>query len=280
LLRPIDESTVNEAFSLLCRGFPNTPRVFWQSALDRVNAIDRSNHGWPMGYLLAWKGQHVGVLLTFASRPRVTTRNERTVVNLSSWYVEEECRWLAPMMLKRVLAAEGTVFTDLTPSSTLTRMLPALGFTQWTNGSIVAVTSTWNSGGTTAVVEPLHRVRPDACVALRRLMEDHAAADCIVGVLWHASGCQPIVFRRRRIKGIRGAELIFAPDRQSVVRHLPAIARFLAREKVFLISIDGWRDESRFPALFRRRNEGRYFKGDMDSRSTDYAYSELVYLRM
>ncbi|MBV8524431.1 MAG: hypothetical protein JOY71_20280 [Acetobacteraceae bacterium] len=116
-------------------------------------------------------------------------------------------------------------------------------------------------------------------LAFRRLMDDHAAADCIVGVLCHAAGEEePTIFQRRLINGLRGAELVFAPNRQSVIRHLPAVARFLAKQNVFLLRIDVSEGESRLPGVFvRRARQAKYFKGDMDSKSTDYAYSELVY---
>ncbi|WP_204321926.1 hypothetical protein, partial [Streptococcus pneumoniae] len=67
--------------------------------------------------------------------PDGTTRD---VVNLSSWYIDEAHRWLAPRMLKAVISEAGTVYTDLTPSPSVVHLNGRLGLTVWTDGVLLA----------------------------------------------------------------------------------------------------------------------------------------------
>lgn len=83
-----------------------------------------------IGQLLMKGDDAVGVLLTIRSRLAETGR---TVVNLSSWYVEPSSRWFAPRMLQMATSSEEDIFTDLTPSPEACKLNERLGFTTITN---------------------------------------------------------------------------------------------------------------------------------------------------
>src|SRR5688572_17763039 len=126
-LEPIEDESLGDAVSILSRGFPSRPPSFWKESMERLAAYRRATGGPPIGRLMTVEGRRVGVILTIASKHRSGER-ERDVVNLSSWYVEDEYRWLALRMLERIVADENVVFTDLSPSPQTARLNEQLGF--------------------------------------------------------------------------------------------------------------------------------------------------------
>jgi hypothetical protein len=242
--------------------------------------MQRSGQSWPYGYLLQVSGKDVGVLLTIVSEREILGGTRSRVVNLSSWYIDQPNRWLAPMMLKCLLDDERAVFTDLTPTMTVARMIPAFGFKRWNEGAII-VPLPWTaivSHGALSVI-PLDQVPSDALTAsVRQMLEQHAEMGCVAGVLSDGAVWHPLLFYWTRMKGVPVIYLVYAESRRVVIDNLGEIARFLFREKALLLAIDADRHNCPQGCIFTQRTPKRYFKGEMCSDRIDYAYSELITL--
>lgn len=276
-LRAIDAETLGDALVVLGRGFPDRDRAFWERGFARLGP---GHDAAPLGYLLGSGGENVGVLLTFRSERVRPDGGTRLVVNLAGWYVDPDHRWKAPMMLRHVVAGEGVVFTDLTPSHAVERINPALGFAPWNEGQVITFLPPWGALRARAAVEVT--AFEDARAALTRpgdydLLERHAAMGCIAAVLREPGGASPLLFRVRRRKGFRVAQLVYAESRLTVLAHRTAIARFLVARGILVLSVDADRADCPRGSFFRQGRR-RFLKGPLDRDRLDYAFSELVLL--
>lgn len=278
MLRPLDEGTVDEALALLKRGFPNRPERYWTAAFARMKAVKPPDCPWPYGFLFLWEEAPAGIILTLASDRWDEEKDHRTVVNLSSWYVDEKVRCLANRMLKRVIEFHDSTFTDLTATSSVSKINKRLGFTPWTSHTLYlflpAALLTPRRKDTT--VTPLYRCARDAIgPATRMLLEKHAELGCETPVLVTKNGCHPLVFVPARRKGIPVVRLIYAEDRRAVLENIGAVARFLLRKGFRILVLDGEASE-RPPGVVYRKEQMTWYRGKMNRLSTDYAFSEYV----
>lgn len=277
MLRPIDFQTLDETLPVLARGFPGMGRDRWIAALDRLRRFGASDPSARAAYLLQQNGRDVGVILAIPS-----TRGTADVVNLSSWYVDPEHRWRAPRMLQSVVACSTTLFTDLTPTTPVRAVIGRLGFRGWTEGTLLFTLPLFAIGraGSSRVV-PLRDLPADAFAGpTRRMLDEHAALDCIVGGLWDGSGLHPLIFSRRTYRGVRVARLIFTDDRAAVFAQIAAIARFLLRERCLLLAVSADRRERIAGSIFTQRPAPAFYKGPNPPAQGDLAYSEFVFLQV
>lgn len=281
-LHPIDERAFERACAVLQRGFPRKRADFWLTGFERHRRTRRPGR-WPYGYLLRDGARDAGVILTFESEREAPGGGRQAVVNLSSWYMDEASRWLAPMMLKSVVSAPDTTFTDMTSTPSVARINAVLGFRSWTE-AVSGVFLPWAGAragaGESGRLLTLDRAPHDALSPFERdLLEAHARMGCVSRVLVADGGWHPLIFMRSRRWGVPVARLIFAKDRRTVADNLPAIARSLMRDGLMLLLIDGRADLRLRGTLFHRRRVTQ-FKGQMDPASIDGAYSELVHLNL
>jgi hypothetical protein len=280
MLVPIDDARLGQAMDLLERGFPRRTRRDWEDGIERLRAFDPAAVN-PIGHMLVRKNKPCGVLLTLRGQSVPPAGAPFKVTNLSSWYIEPEHRMLAPLMLRDIVRASGTVFTDLTPSDRVIPMLPAFGF-QPLNRGISAVTLP------VAAMKPTRHARvsnltdlPEGALlpTVRTLLERHVQQGAIAGVLNVGAACHPLLFLPRLLRGLPTAQLIYCDSNSAVVDNLGAIARFLLkRGKVVLlldVPLDGDVPGTHFPNRGMKFAKGGCFKG-----RTDYAGSELLFFRM
>ncbi|MGU9978813.1 hypothetical protein ACJ4V0_02110 [Phreatobacter sp. HK31-P] len=252
-------------------------RDFWKEGLLRQSQFHIAQDLGPVGQLLWVKGEPVGVILTMRSRRGGDAA--RTVVNLSSWYVDDRYRLLAPRMLQQVLAEPSSTFTDLTPSPPVTAMMERFGFVRRHDGGLI-------------IPLPLAALRPGAGGAIagvdaadigadaRRLLDDHLTFGCLVCFLRAEGADQPLVFSTARRKGLPTARLIYATDVAAVHRNLGPIARFLLRNGAICLELPAKRDEAVFGGWFSQRSRPTFVRGDAVTAEVDHAYSEFVFLRI
>lgn len=280
MIEPITAGNTEEALAILSRGFPSRSVEFWRSGLDRLVRYHDIAAAGPSGYIMTAKGTPVGVMLTMRST-RTGADRPRTVLNLSSWYVDEEHRWLAPRMLQKVLGEQADVVTDLTPSEPVRAMIQKLGFVRRHEGALVAVlglsalqfdlaASVSSFGG--------HEDELDADT--RRLLADHAELGCIVALLRTREALHPLVFSPTRRKHLASARLVYARNLAMVRAHVGAIARYLLAQGVLFAEIPANRGDSAFGAWFTTRPPPTFVRGELDSDMVDHAYSEFVFLRI
>lgn len=282
MLRPISFEALDTTLPILSRGFPGMRPGGWTSAIARLRAFGASDMQARAGYLLEHDGKDVGVILTIPSTRSDDSGEPRRVVNLSSWYIDPEHRWRAPRMLQTVTACNATLFTDLTATPSVRSMIGRLGFRGWTEGTLVFALP-WHAmkaAGSSHVV-PLRDLPPDAFAGpTRRMLDRHAALDCISGGLWDGATLHPLIFSRKIYRGIRAARLVFADSRAAMFAHLPAIARFLLRERILLLAVNADQSERVPGSLFTRRTSPAFYKGPAAPAPCDLAFSEFVFLQI
>ncbi len=277
MLKPIDTNDLGPALDVLKRGFPTRSAAFWRSGFDRVMSAGPRAAEWPLGYFFLRDGEVHGIILTIATwRSRGEAR--QLVVNLSSWYVDTDARWAAPSMLMEVFSARpSTAITDLSPAPAVAKISLLLGFKRWTDGFLLmSLPHTLLGGEKHARVVPLRKLPADALNdADRQLLEDHERLGCIAAALDGGTAWRPLVFARRKLRGLPCAHLIYADSRREALAHRRSLALFLLRQGIPFLRIEANAAERPRGGVFRPGN--KLFRGDMSLERIDYAYSELVY---
>jgi hypothetical protein len=279
MLEPIEKHSMEEARALLARGFPMRAPAFWASGLERLAAFHEAASLGPVGQIMRMKGEAVGVILTMRSRREGQEgAASRSVVNLSSWYVDERFRLLAPRMLQQVLAEPVDTFTDLTPSPPVTDMIGRFGFERrFDGGAILALPMLALRMGP-GHVAPVETASVDAGTG--RMVEDHLGLGCLACALVEGDTARPVVFAAGRRKGLPAARLVYADDLASVRRNLGEIARFLLARGVICLEMPANRSDVAPGTWFSGRSRPTFVRGLDATAAVDHAYSEFVFLRI
>ena len=229
-IRPITtDDDVALALALLTEGFPGKPAAIWPAFFQRLRILGTNElAGVPFGYLMTDGNRAIGVMMTPAMAREGPDGTRGLVVNLSSWYVVPAERWRAVRMLQTVLKRHDAMFTDLTPTLEVQAMLPAFGFVPINSGVLITlmpVVAALPAGGA-----KVRRFKPDdpaLPAATRRILSAHEAAGCLAAVLNMDGLSIPLLFRKRKLKGVSAAKLIYCSDLQRLQAGMPAVARFL-----------------------------------------------------
>lgn len=282
-LRAIGVDDLETAKLLLCEGFPNRSTAFWDQALDRLQRLgSNAAAGVPFGYFMLDGDVPVGVVLTPASL-RHRPDGVRTIVNFSSWYIRPDHRWRASVMLRAILRAHDAMFTDLTPTDEVRRMLTAFGFTPLNTGTAVhALALSVLRPARKAVVRDLSASPGEAIPAeTRDLLEAHRAIGCIAAVLEADGRSHSLMLKPRRHRGLPAATLIHSSSNEALARHFPALARYLVRRGILLLQTD----KDALPGLsgqvvrpFGVKFAKPHKRYGVDPDTTDYIGSELCIL--
>lgn len=276
MLKPFGPGDRASALQLLDEGFPERGRAFWEKALDRLlNWPGNAAVDYPPGFFWCDKDEPVGVILTPAS-PRGTGETALLpVVNVSSWYVRESHRWKAPLMLRALFRDERVVFTDLTPTPEVQKMLPSFGFVpacegiEWIGTPVLAIRSSearvtrWQPGTMLAPGSP-----PD------NLILEHVAWGCTVLVLEQGHLRHLVVLKSMKVRGLPGARVLFAGCRGALEAGLPALARHMLLRGTIILLIDARPEDRRGPGY---RTHGIWFaRAKSFPNRTDHFGSELA----
>jgi hypothetical protein len=279
MLEPIDSTNLTIALDLLERGFPRRSRAFWEWGIERITRYNAPSAPNSIGQLLVVKGSKVGVMLTPQAQSRGRSGQPRNVTNLSSWYVEPDHRFLAPLMLREMVRDSGTVFTDLTPSKDVVRMLPGLGFKPLNAGISaiplpLAAIRHRGAGRVSSFSEIAAGSLPDDDASF---LEHHAAFGATAAVLSVDRRHYPLLFISRTVRHIPTAELIYCDDTALLMKELGAIARFLLKQGKLILFVDIPLDFKVPGAHFVGRGL-KFAKGEWTFGGTDFAGSELLLL--
>ena len=286
MLRPIDDACFGHALDALGRGFPDRPAASWTAGLERLAALGGpASTGIPLGWVLEHGGRAVGVVLTLATLRRGPDGPSWPLVNVSSWYVDPEHRWRGPAMLRSVLRAHDAVYTDLTPTPSVAKLLPALGFERLSEGRAVHLLPL-------SALEPARgaRVEPiDGPSGLlldeptRGLLDAHRRIGCTAAVLRTDDAATGLLFRATRIRRVPAVELLWCTDHAALRRGTGALARWLLRRGVAAMLTD-LRPEAGLVGHLRRTRNARFVRGargrDWFATRTDFAGSELCLLEL
>ncbi len=283
-VRPI-ESPEDRAIAveLLTQGFPAKPAAIWTAFFERLQMLGTNvQTGVPLGYLLPGADGDTGVMITPASYRARPDGTDGLVVNLSSWYVAASDRWRGGRMLQAVLKRHEAMFTDLTPTPEVQAMLPAFGFKSINSGIVITllpVAAAQPAGGFS--VGTLDQSEAALSKPVAHMLKAHQAVGCLAGTLDAGGNAVPLLFRRRVLKGVPAAKLIYCPDMARFQEALPAVARFLIKHGIGLLLSDDTGAPIRSGQMRRQRGI-KFVKPGAglahDPKATDHTASELALL--
>lgn len=276
MLIPLTTARSSEAIELLIEGFPERGRDFWENGLERLFSWPGNRESrYPPGYLWFDKQDLAGIVLTPASLRGGNGEGRRAVVNVSSWYVREPYRWKAPLMLRTLFQGDEVVFTDLTPTEDVQKMLPAFGFKPVSEGIewIATPLEAFRFSRST-----LRRWRPGLALAAGsppdELIAQHVSWGCSAFVLEQRGENVLVVTKPMRVRGLPGARVLFAGRRKALEAGLSALSRFMLLRGVLILRIDARAKERRGWGF---RSAGIWFaRGDTFEDLTDHFGSELA----
>lgn len=286
MLVPFFEAQLDTALALLREGFPHRGDGFWRTALKRLFELSSTNAtGVPAGYFLMDGSEAVGIILTPASVRRAPNGDMRRVVNLSSWYVRPGQRWRAAAMLRQVLNAADAIYTDLTPTAEVIRLLPAYGFAPLNTGLFIdplPLVALRAEAGATII--DLADVPPGALPQDERaLLSGHASMGCVIAALHDGHAWWPLAFKISQIKRVPVATLVYSGDNRRFNKHLGTIARFLLRRGCLALVRDARDGETKRRSTRYAKRGLKFAKSTPEdtwffNHRTDFAGSELCVL--
>jgi hypothetical protein len=281
MLQPIDDANLGQAVDLLAKGFPRGSRRFWEQGVERVARYNAWSKEPEIGQLLIANGKPAGVILTLHSHSLQACGARYKVTNLSSWYVDPQHRHLAPLMLRKLMRASDTVFTDLSPSDRVIPMLGPLGFRPL-NAGLVAIALPLAAfrtprGGSVIGLEDVNRAALSP--STRELFERHVQFGALAAVLSADGRHVPLLFIERTIRKLPAVQLVYCDDNRLFCQHMGAVARFLLKRRKPLMIID-IPPGGAVPGVAFVGRGMKFAKGGYFENRTDYAGSELLVLNL
>jgi hypothetical protein len=276
-IREIADADIVAVAELLSRGFPERKRGFWLRALTELIKHEQPPGLPRYGYVMQRQGIPVGVILTLFSEIRDGKRFAIRC-NPCAWYVDPPFRAYAGLLFAKALTHGSVTYLNVSPTRGTRRMIEALGFSRYCNGTFIAV-PLFNivSGETGAkVVSAYSRLRSGDDPFEKDLLVNHAEHGCISVWCQSAGQAYPFVFSRQLAKGcVPYARLIYCRAVDDFVRFAGPIGRYLALRGCLFVMIGA---NGTLPGLvgrFRSDALPRYFKGPQRPDLADVAYTEF-----
>jgi hypothetical protein len=275
-LRPIEDRDFSSALAVLKRGFPERTEAFWAGGLQKILSSPSRRNAQPIGFLMAVGGEDVGIVLTIPSE-RHGRDGMLNIFNLAAWYVDEPHRWLAPRMLQKVIAQQGAVFTDLTPSATAQLINQRLGF-EVLNEGFQVFPLPWTALRTRNQARMIPLDEAELTSDTREMLDQHANLGCVVAVLKDGTARHPLIFSRITRRRLPGARVILADSKNLIIDNLAVISRFLLGKGILFLMMDANRADAVAGSSIARWSAPTYVKGLADRKRIDHTYSELIFL--
>ena len=275
MLVPIGSANLTEAQSLLVEGFPERGAAFWARGLARLREWPGNPAASvPIGHVLMEKTLPVGVVLTPASVRRDADDRIRPLINISSWYIKPDYRWKALVMLRGLFHDPAPIFTDLTPTPDVSRMLEPFGFRGVNSGVLMRplplLAAGPSRGWTVRPWDPEDRLSspsPPVEDVARYRNWGHPALVLERGAVRHL-----LVLRRFRWRGLPAAGVLHAGSLAAVGEAIHGLARRLIGFGMLVLQIEHRGAAPRSP-WFRRRDIW-LARGDPFTDRTDHIGSE------
>src|SRR5262249_29553542 len=154
------------------------------------------------GYLLDNDGAVVGALITIFSSLGAADGG-KTRCNVSSWFVESAFRPYASLLVSKALGRKNVTYLNITPAPHTVPIVRAQGYVQYNDGVFIAAPALQISGPDLRITAAVEGASPrDVDCFEQELLCEHARFGCTS--LWCMMGDRtfPLVFRRRRLKGM------------------------------------------------------------------------------
>jgi hypothetical protein len=276
-LQPITDADLPRVGEFLHRQLnPRLSAEYWSRVATAPWQVEAPNHG----FLIEDAGQVVGALLAFYSEREIDGKMVR-FCNLGAWCVDEDKRFHSVKMLKAVLAQEGYVFTDLSPSGNVIPLNERLGYTHLDTASSLMPCLPYPTVPGRIRVHRGPAVPTVLTGADARIYRDHEHAAAARHVVLSRGGrnCY-VVFRRDRRKNLPlFASLLYVSDPEFFRSAARVFSRhLLLRHGVMLLLAEKRIVKHRLvPSKLLGSNRRKMVKNAVtDLDRIDYLYSELA----
>ena len=275
--RPIGPADLGAVATLLCEGFAGRSRASIETGLARLTARDVPDGLQRYGYCLDTGSRLVGVILLIASE-RQTDSGTALFCNVASWYVLQDFRAYAQLLVSMALKNKQVTYTNVSPAPHTWEIVEKQGYTRYCNGLFLAA-AILKRPAPGVVIEPFgapdHEGMADFAMLLR-----HQQMGCEVVVARSGNAIKGYVFRRYRIRAGRlplpAMFVIHAPDRGELIRIAGNLGRhFMGKAAPFLVmDADGPVEGLR--GIYTERRGRKYFKGPCRPALSDLADTEYA----
>ena len=281
-VRLIEDDDIPAVADCLRRGFPYRRRSYWVRALQRMS--QRAGVGdYPrFGYMLETSGGAVGVLLVIYSRHASAAGDDSIRCNLSSWCVDKDFRFYAPLLHAVAVSAKQVTYVNISPAVHTRQGIEALRFRRFCDGQIVFAPALSAPRRNARVIDYAADSAESALLPERErvILADHAALGCRALICVEDGVAHPFVLQRRTAfhRLLPCQQLIYCRSMDEFVRFAGSIGRHLLLRAwpIFIADANG-----PMPGLVGRYfadNGPKYFKGPVQPTLGDLSYTELVIL--
>jgi hypothetical protein len=276
-IRELTDADLPEAVRVLCEGFPHRSAAYWQRGLEHMTRLAVLPQTTRYGLGLHVDGTMRGVILAIPSH-HVSSAGAQTIVNLSSWCVHPGHRGRAALQLY-AQACSGPpeiTYTNLSATAHTLKAVAARGFRESTAGQMLCI-GTRPSPGTKRFVPPAQALAAGLSAPMARTLVDHEALGCLAVCLETPAKLIPLIFLKRRVKGLPLAQLIYCESLADLAAHGLAITAWLAGRGHPAMIVDA---SGPVPGLRGRYFDGKarkFYKGPPTLLAVDHSYTEMMY---
>jgi hypothetical protein len=280
-VRLIEDEDIPTVADCLRRGFPYRSRGYWVRALERMSQRSRIGDFPRYGYMLDTPDGPVGILLVIYSRHAGTT-GESIRCNLSSWCVDKDYRFYAPLLHTVAVSAKDVTYVNISPAAHTRRGIEALRFKRFCNGEIVFAPALSAARRNARVVA---FAADSAEAALlpdreRTILAEHAALGCRALVCVEDGVAHPFVLQRRTAfrRLLPCQQLIYCRSMDEFVAFAGSIGRHLLLRAWPIFMADANGPVPGLVGKYLAEHGPKYFKGPVQPTLGDLSYTELVIL--
>jgi hypothetical protein len=275
--RPIAISDLDATAALLSEGFKR-PKQEFLSALNTMSGRDVPEGAQRYGYCLDTGQRLVGAILLIAAE-RQSATGRAVFCNVASWYVVEEFRAYAQLIVSIALKHKDFTYTNVTPAPHTWDIVEKQGYTKYCNGLFFALAAL-KPACPDVVIERFDAARHSGVAEFEMLMR-HQALGCDVVVAREGERLDGMVFRRYRIRGGRlplpAMFTLHAPDRARLLTIAGNLGRyFLAHHLAPALVMDADGPVEGLVGMFTARRGRKYFKGPHRPAMSDLADTEYA----
>lgn len=279
-LRPVRRDEAGKAAALLAEGFPRLSRETWETSIAKMFAHVETLGEASVGQFASVDGNDVGIWLVIPSIRTAYTAAPRKTANLASLYMRPGYEWMTALFMRRLMPDPAVDYVGLTAKLSMQQLGTRLGFVQRSRGAVViplVLAALRSSRG--AKILSLADIRPDALPQHHHdLLERHARLGCLAVGIEVDGICHPLIMILSRRRGMLGARLVLARDRQLVRAALGVIARYLLKRGFLFLEFEGV-SKAGFPEAFLwTRTPPVETTREPEGDAIDHTFTELVFV--
>lgn len=262
--------------ALLSRGFPDRSNSYWSRALETLARRDAPQNYPRFGYMLEHENEAVGVILMIFTE----FGDKRVRCNISSWYVDEEHRGYASLLIAAAVRHKDVTYVNISPATHTWRVIEAQGFTRYCDGQMLTVPalSRWTQKALARPYDPRRDYGEALTPQERDLLAAHASHGCLCFVVEEKRSAHPFVFLPRRVLNgfFPTLQLVYCRDVADFQRFAGPLGRALLRRRHATVLVDASDPLPGVVGKFMRDRGPKYFKGPDRPRLGDLAFCESV----